>query len=561
MKEMRVKKAGPLIILSLLIIYLTTNNVVVYAQEGEIVDVNRQIKVYPGFLVIVDNITIKGFIKELAIYLSPDEYQTLYTVINDKKIAMQWGTVKNEYIGFSLYINGFQGNISLTRVYNEKLFLEETTGVKVEIPAYLMTDYKIANITAKVDFEYPVSNVNATSPKDIKQTLIENRISLNYKAKNLTPFNTDLLSFTFRPSPEIPWIKVERLTRNIIIDNLDYVTVVDNFTLKYIGRGETVKEWAPYLLPNAKVISVKDSLGPLNYSLGLIKLRYPLLNAFYPGAILNQTKANVIITSQINITELGTVNKNTGKIEISIDALKLNQLLIDNFELVITINLARDVHMIPTPDTIVKHGEGYDYVFKIRNVYPGRDLQVTLSGTINPYLNSIYSVTQVIFILLLVAVMFLAYLYFSGQKPLKIQRIPEMSKFINLIEELMLDNEELERLEENLEKGFIKKHDYNLRVKSLKSGIQSKENYLKSLSSSLMSQYPETKQIISTINDTYFNLLKEQNNLKELKYSYKTKKIQPVIYRKSLEVYTNAIKANKAKIDNLLAQLREKYLK
>lgn len=535
--------------------------VIIKAQDQNELNLNRTINVYPGFLLIKDVIQIKGYFSNLTIFLSYDEYAALYNIYTDKKFAIQWGQLKGDYIGFTIPINGFQGNLTLTRIYNDKIFLEERGGVKVEIPAYLVTDYSIKNSTVKVEFEYPVSNINYTSPKGISQGFNEGKSFLKYTGTNLTAFNTTLLSFSFNPSPQTPWIKIEKLSRNIIIDNLDYITVEDRFLLLYIGRGQNITEWTPYILPNATVISVRDDLGNLTYSNGVVQLRYPLLSAVYPGATINQTRATVIITSKINIASIGRVEGNKGFIQISMNALASNNLFIDDFELIITAKFFNNIDINPTPYASKKIQDGNSYFFYLNKIDPNREFTIEIKGSINPYVTSVYSVSQVITILLILLILILFYVRFFGiTKPKPVLKITEMPRFINLVENLILNNEELKKLDEQLEKGLIKKRDYDYRVSILKREIMNNEEEMRKISLLLTNKYPELKQIIGNLNDAYNELIKTKNTLKELKDAYKLKKVQPAVYRKTLEIYNKKMQSHKTKLGDLLTQLKEKYL-
>ncbi len=543
----------------LIVIFVANTLIVTTNAQGEAnIQLYRLIEVYPGFLVVKDRLSIEGGIYNLSIYLSMSEYENLYSIYLDKGFPIQWGLLKGNHIGFSIPLNNYQGNLTLTRVYSEGIFIG-LKPIQVEIPAYLVTDYELNNLVSEVEFKYSVINVETTSPKEVVKSFIGGRTFLKYNATSVKPFNNTPLTFTFEPQEG--WLKIENLTRNLIIDNLDYVKVVDTFMIKYIGRAQVIKEWKPYLLPNAKVISVSDSLGDLTYSNEVIQLRYPLTRALYQGALLNQTKATITIVSEIRLEDLGTVDKGKGSFNVSLDVLRANNLLIDNLEVKITVKHFKEINIEPIPDSTIKGQDGIDYVFFLKNVDPSRSFKVDIKGTINPYIYSLYTVSQALILVLILLAIFAAYLYFSGPSIISTVKIPEIPKFINLVEELMLNNEEIERLEEELEKGTIKKQDYNLKINRLKNEIRSKENYLKSLSSSLLTKHPETKQIITAINEAYYGLLKEQNNLRELKNSYKTKKIQPSVYKRTLEIHMNAIRNNKAKLDNLLNQLREKYMR
>lgn len=546
------------LILSIFLINVTLIN----AQEGIQISVVRNIQIYPGFVVIQDKIQIKGQASNLTIYLSPSEYRSLYSVYTNPKYPIMWGAIKNDYPGFTIPLNGYQGNITVTRVYDNRVF--NTTGqqVKMDLFAYLTTDYPINTLNTTIKFTYPVSNINIASPKNATQKYINGTNFITYAQKNLNSFNTTSLSISFTPSKEIPWVKIASLYRNVIIDNLDNIKVVDTVVIEYIGFNSTVTTWIPNLLPNSTVISVQDDLGGLSYTNNAVSLRYPLMNTYYPNAILNYTREKIILTSEINIKSLGFVDPNTQKISLSLNALQNNFYIIDNFTLAITIKYSTNVQISPIPDQLIIHQDGRDYLYKLYHVDPTTSLNVKVEGTINPFITSINLLNQVLFVIAILSFLIFAYQRFVS-RAVKIReiKIPEIPRLINLVESLMLNIEEIEQLDSQLEKGTIKKSEYTLRFNSLRREIEAKEKDFKALTNTLISKYPETKTILTELNDAYSNLIKARNAINETRSAYKLKKTRPDMQRKTIEMYQKAFRDSRNKIDSILNQLKEKYLK
>jgi hypothetical protein len=548
--------------LLLTLIVLSICIITVAAEQQNQLKVNRYIQIFPGFIVVQDNVEIKGQISNLTIYLTPEEYKSLYSLQTNPKYPIQWGAIKDDYLGFRIPINGFEGNITITRVYDQRIFNQIQSGVKTDMFAYLMTDLPISTVTTKVKFSFPPTNIIISSPKNAIQKYENGTYYIYYNSTALSPYNTTLFTLSFNPPNDLPWVKINSLTRNIIIDNLEKVKIIDTFIIEYIGFNQTVRTWIPYILPDASIISVRDDFGNLSYTNNAVSLRYPLFSTIYTNAYLNYTRAKIIITSEIDINKIGSVNGNQQQINLSFNPLQSNFYIIDNFTLIITIKYLVNAELYPIPDKLVTQQDGNEYIYYLSNVYPNYNFNISLKTTINPFIYSLNSVNQILVIIIILLFFVFIYTRYSRRPVLeKIVAIPEIPKFINLIESLILDYEEIEQLDLRLDKGLIKKHDYTARLNNLRREIENKENELKKISNFLITKYPETKSIISDINLEYSKLVKARNALKETRNSHKMKKIQPEMYKRMVEIHSKTLKESKTKIDSLLNQLKGKYLR
>jgi len=541
----------------LLLVLSSILNTQVHAQPQ--LSVDRFIQVYPGFIVVNDTIHISSSISDLTIYMNNDEFISLYSIRTIPEYPIQWGAIKGTYMGFTILLNGFQGNLTLIRTYSDKIFKDTSDGVEVNIFAYLPSDYPIAKLNASVKFVAPASNINPKSPNGAVQKYISGVNYIVYNTTNLNSMNTTLLSFSFTPSREVPWLKINALNRTILIDNFSKVRIIDTYLLEYVGRAQTVTTWIPYLLPNASFIEAKDDFGSLVYTNGAISLRYPLFSTTYQNAFLNNTKAKIIITSEINIDRIGNVDQNSQRINLNLDALKNNLYIIDNLTIIISVRYPLNVSISPTPDQVITLKDGYDYIYYKRNIDPTYSYKISLSATINPYIVSLNLANQILAIVLLVMLLTFAYTRFLFRPKPEIKKIPEIPRFINLIETLIIDNEEIERLDEELEKGTIKKQEYTTRVNNLRRDIEAKESDFRTLSSIIISKYPETKQIISELNDAYYKLVKSRNALKEAKNALKMKRMSQEMYKRTIELNMRLARDSRTKIDTLINQLKERY--
>jgi len=549
-------------VLLLTLIVLSTCIIAIAAEQQAELKVNRFIQIFPGFVVVQDNIEIKGQTANLTVYLTQEEYKSLYSLQTNPKYPIQWGAIKDNYLGFMIPINGFEGNITITKVYDHRIFNQTQTDVGIGIFAYLATDLPISILTAKVKFTFTPTNVQISSPKNATQKYENGIYYVYYNSTKLPPYNTTLLTLSFNPPKDLPWVTINSLTRNIVIDNLEKVKIVDTFIIEYVGFNQTVTTWIPYILPDANIISVRDDFGDLSYTNNAVSLRYPLFSTVYANAYLNYTRAKIIVTSEIDINKLGSVNGNLQQISLSFNPLESNFYTIDNFTLIITIKYLVNAELYPIPDKLITLQDGKEYVYYLFNVYPNYNFNISIKATINPFISSLNLVNQILVVLLILLIFVFMYTIYSRRPALeKIVEIPEMPKFIKLVESLILDNEEIEQLELQLDKGLIKKHDYTARLNNLRREIDNKENELKKISNFLMAKYPETKSIISDINLAYSKLVKAQNALKETRNSYRMKKIQPEMYKRMVEVHSKTLRESKAKIDSLLNQLKGKYLR
>src|SRR5579875_758784 len=184
-----------------------------YAQTQ--LSVNRLIQVYPGFVVVNDTIKIPTGLSSLTVYLTSNEYSTLYSVHTIPNFPIQWGPIKGSYIGFTIALNGFQGNLTVIRVYDDRIFQDVSGGEQVNMFAYFPSDLPIAKLNATVKFTSPVSNINPTSPKGATQKFVNGVNYIVYNATNLNAMNTTLLTFSFNPASDIPWVKISSLNRTI----------------------------------------------------------------------------------------------------------------------------------------------------------------------------------------------------------------------------------------------------------------------------------------------------------------------------------------------------------
>ncbi|MDT7864873.1 MAG: hypothetical protein RQ922_03215 [Thermoproteota archaeon] len=562
---MRPKKLSITIIL-ILSLFILINLYNVNASSDIFLDVKREIIVNPAHLIVKDEITVLNKTDRIPVYLSEYEYVSLYTIWVKPQKPIQWGLLHERKFGFYI-IGNFEAksNITLYRIYDDKIFLEENNTLKIQIPAYFLTEYNILNGSTKVFSPLKVSSVDVKSPEGANITrLADQTFSITYSFKNINgreqlANTTDLIfSFKLRDPTAVPWIKIEKMVRKLFIEGAK-LRIEDEVILKYAGRGEKIEKWIPNILPKAKLLSARDQLGDLeiDHSKEEIKLRNPLLPIFQMGTL----KATLFITSEINLNDLGYYDSNSGNFNFKIDVLEANPFLIDYFELIITNNFISSLTLDPQPDEIMQKDNFIQYKYVRTRVFSEISLTIKLEGKQEVYLSSLTLFVQILVIVFLISVASLIYFrYFYLGKPLTFERkIPLLEDYLTAIESILLDYEEIDKLGNNLKKGLINKQEFNLRMNNLKKDIISKEREVRNLSKIIKQKHPEIVKSINEIENYYNALIKEIKALQEENKLFELRKIPADKFKKIREERNKAIKNYKGKIDSLIAELREKY--
>ena len=546
--------------------FILVNLYNVNASSEVFLNVKREITVNPAHLIVKDEITVLNKTDRIPVYLSEYEYVSLYTIWVKPQKPIQWGLFHERKFGFYI-IGNFEANTNITlyRIYDDKIFLEENNNLKIEIPAYLLTEYNVLNGSAKVFSPLKVSSVDVKSPEGANRTqYTDQTFSITYSFKNVNGkeqlANTTNLIFFFklRDPTELPWIKIEKMVRKLFVEGAK-LRIEDELILKYTGRGEKIEKWVPNILPKAKLISAKDQLGDLeiDHSKEEIKLRNPLLPIFELGTI----KATLIITSEINLNNLGYYDPNSGNFNFKINVLEANPFLIDYFELIVSNNFISSLALDPQPDEIIQKDNLIQYKYIRSRIFPEINLTLKIEGKQEIYLSSLTLFVQILIIVFLISAASLIYFrYFYLGKPLAFERrIPLLDDYLTAIESILLDYEEIDKLENNLKKGLINKQEFNLRMNNLKKDINSREREIRSLSKIIKQKHPEIVKSINEIENYYNALVKEIKTLEEENKLFAIRKIPADKYKKIYEERNKVIRNYKGKIDSLITELREKY--
>ncbi len=547
------KKLQRLITLSIIVLILLIP--IVHAQsatpQNSSIYVKRTIYVYQGFLIVNDSIQLPNNVSSFDYLYNTLEYDSIYTVKTIPSVPIIWGKFLNGLQGFEID-NGNLTNITLITVYNYTIFSQTVQGYAVNITAYPLINYTIKNGSATVIFKFSVSTYQASSPNGTKLKLSPSGEStIVYNFNNITPFKETPLYFNFTPSNTLQFPKITKFTREIQIVSSSNAQIIDRISISYTGFGGNISQFNPPLLPGSQVIQVYDSLGNLTYQNGSVILRYPL-----ESSVLGGINTTITVVSQIPLSEL----KNNTNSLISYNFLTNNTYLINVFYLEIDSKYINDISLTPIPDKVNYLKNFNQYVYILNNVFPGESLNVNVNGNLQIFITTLNTFNQILFLITIISFIAFIYIrfYFKARKvelPLKIQ---EIKKYIQLFESLILNNEEMLKLDEQLRRGVLKKKDYNLRIENIMKENSSNERELKRISSIISKENPSLIKLLNELENTYQRMVKDTNALKDLIMSYEQKRINIEQYRRMYNVYTRNIQSSRAKIDSLLSELRTK---
>lgn len=547
------KRLQRLITLSIIVLILLIP--IVHAQsatpQNSSIYVKRTIYVYQGFLIVNDSIQLPNNVSSFDYLYNTLEYDSIYTVKTIPSVPIIWGKFLNGLQGFEID-NGNLTNITLITVYNYTIFSQTVQGYAVNITAYPLINYTIKNGSATVIFKFSVSTYQVSSPNGTKLKLSPSGEStIVYNFNNITPFKRTPLYFNFTPSNTLQFPKITKFTREIQIVSSSNAQIIDRISISYTGFGGNISQFKPPLLPGSQVIQVYDSLGNLTYQNGSVILRYPL-----ESSVLGGINTTITVVSQIPLSEL----KNNTNSLISYNFLTNNTYLINVFYLEIDSKYINDISLTPIPDKVNYLKNFNQYVYILNNVFPGESLNVNVNGNLQIFITTLNIFNQILFLITIISFIAFIYIrfYFKARKvelPLKIQ---EIKKYIQLFESLILNNEEMLKLDEQLRRGVLKKKDYNLRIENIMKENSSNERELKRISSIISKENPSLIKLLNELENTYQRMVKDTNALKDLIMSYEQKRINIEQYRRMYNVYTRNIQSSRAKIDSLLSELRTK---
>ncbi len=547
------KRLQRLITLSIIVLILLIP--IVHAQsatpQNYSIYVKRTIYVYQGFLIVNDSIQLPNNVSSFDYLYNTLEYDSIYTVKTIPSVPIIWGKFLNGLQGFEID-NGNLTNITLITVYNYTIFSQTVQGYAVNITAYPLINYTIKNGSATVIFKFSVSTYQVSSPNGTKLKLSPSGEStIVYNFNNITPFKRTPLYFNFTPSNTLQFPKITKFTREIQIVSSSNAQIIDRISISYTGFGGNISQFKPPLLPGSQVIQVYDSLGNLTYQNGSVILRYPL-----ESSVLGGINTTITVVSQIPLSEL----KNNTNSLISYNFLTNNTYLINVFYLEIDSKYINDISLTPIPDKVNYLKNFNQYVYILNNVFPGESLNVNVNGNLQIFITTLNIFNQILFLITIISFIAFIYIrfYFKARKvelPLKIQ---EIKKYIQLFESLILNNEEMLKLDEQLRRGVLKKKDYNLRIENIMKENSSNERELKRISSIISKENPSLIKLLNELENTYQRMVKDTNALKDLIMSYEQKRINIEQYRRMYNVYTRNIQSSRAKIDSLLSELRTK---
>jgi len=556
----------PLLILSILILHLFSITVYGENENSKLIDVKRNIEIYPGFLIVKDSVNLLSKTDKLVFYLTRDEYVSLYTLDIQPNLPILQGEMYEDMKGYGVSLKDNE-KLTIIRVYDYKLFFGDTVeNTTIILPAYFLSDYKINYGNATVKFFMPIQALEIKSPAGANKTLLANgTYIINYNFNNLTSINKTSLEINFKIPNNIPWFKVANMSRIISIEDENYLKVVDEIKIEHIGKDENINKFIYNGIKNSNIIEVKDNFGNLKFNItksidrenAEILLRNPS-----PLRLVRPLYFSFTVISKVKIDSLGNINLNTGEFNIILNLFEENNLLIDRFQLIIDSSLISNLKLEPLPDISLKENNKIYYGYVFEKVYPGFKTDIRFQGRVNLYFNWLNIVNQI----LILVIISLSLIYFIARRTLiplkeekKVIQVPLIKRYLELYEKILLNNEELDNLEEKIKKGEIKKSEYNRRISLLKSEINKYEKEAEKLSKEIIENDKSLIKIISELNLTYKNYVKKREELAELIRNYNLHKISSSTYSKLYREILNEIQKNKSKIGGIINELAEKY--
>ena len=350
-----------------------------------------------------------------------------------------------------------------------------------------------------------------------------------------------------RPSIVIEFTTVKR---TIMLDQAGIITMIDSYTLTNLGfRANQVTVGIP---EGAYNIEVRDEMGTLETStednmititfrddVETDKIETIYIDYHMPWDELVSQKSGDGFTLQFTFYE--QFNSTIGKLLASITLPKGAELESSN----------------PMSDSKTKQGIQETISYSFSNVEPSQNLVFSVNYKYIVFWGSFYPTIWVgIIVIIGTAVFFL----FGKPKPISAPTIQVDSKdlksFIDAYEEKATVRQELEDLEERLQKGKIPRRRYKVRRKMLEGRLSAISRNLSKISETLRTGGSKYSSSLRQIELSEAKLEGAHRDMERIKSRYSRGEVSKGAYRKLLEEYQSRIDEAEAEIEGILLSLR-----
>lgn len=351
-----------------------------------------------------------------------------------------------------------------------------------------------------------------------------------------------------RPSIVIDFTMVER---KIILEQAGTTTIVDSYTLTNLDfRANQVTVGIP---EGAYNIEVRDEMGKLETS-----TEDNMMTVTFRSDVETDKIETIYINYNMPWNEL--VSQQNG------DDFTLQFTFYEQFnstvgKLLASITLPKGAELkssSPLSDNTTKEGIQETISFSFSNVEPSQDLSFSVNYKYLVFWGSLYPTIWVGIIAIVgTAVFFL----FSKTKTISAPAIlvdsKDLKSFVDAYEEKAIVRQELEDLEERLQKGKIPRRRYKVRRKMLEGRLSAISRNLSKISETLRTGGSKYSSLLRQIEVSEAKLEGARRDMERIKTRYSRGEVSKGAYGKLLEEYQSRIDEAEAAIDGILLSFRD----
>ena len=351
-----------------------------------------------------------------------------------------------------------------------------------------------------------------------------------------------------RPSIVIEFTKIER---TIMLDQAGIITIVDFYTLTNLGfRANQVTVG---ISEDAYDIEVRDEMGTLETS-----TEDNMMTVTFRDDVETDKIETIYIDYHMPWDELVSQH--------SADGFSLEFTFYDQFnstvgKLLTSISLPKGAELessSPISDSTTKEGIQEIISFSLSKVEPSQDLSFRVKYKYLVFWGSFYP-TMWVGIIVVVGTTF--FFLFGKPKPVSAPAIlvdsKDLKSFIELYEEKATVRQELEDLEERLQKGKIPRRRYKVRRKMLEGRHSAISRNLSKISETLRTGGSKYSNLLRQIELSEAKLEGAHRDMERIKARYSRGEVSKGAYGKLLEEYQSRIDEAEAAIEGVLLSLRD----
>jgi hypothetical protein len=346
-------------------------------------------------------------------------------------------------------------------------------------------------------------------------------------------------------------IEFSMIKRTIMLDQDGIITMVDSYTLTNLGfRANQVTVGIP---EGAYNIEVRDEMGTLETS-----TENNMMTVTFRDDVETDKIETIYIDYHMPWDEL--VSQQNG------DGFTLHFTFYEQFnstvgKLLASITLPKGAELEssnPVSNSKTKQGIQETISFSFSNVEPSQDLSFSVNYKYLVFWGSFY---PTIWVGLVVIVGTAVFFLFGKPKTVSAPAIlvdsKELKSFIDAYEEKATVRQELEDLEERLQKGKIPRRRYKVRRKMLEGRLTAISRKLSKISETLRTGGSKYSSLLRQIELSEAKLEGAQRDMERIKARYSRGEVSKGAYGKLLEEYQNRIDEAEAAIEGVLLSIRD----